>query len=504
MATRARMGFGLAIGGVALALIVVAAGVVYQAYEAGGAPGTVRTPKEKAYSVEVGTLIAETVTPVITSYGHLVSGKTLELRSAVAGPLIELSPNFRDGGVVSKGEVLFRIDPSKLESALSFAEADVAEAKADLAESKAALELAKLEADAAQSQLDLRIQAATRQEDLRSRGVSTETDVEAASLARAAAEQTLVNRRQVVAAADARMAQAEITIARRETSLVDAERALEDATVTAPFDGIISAPDAAAGRLVSANEMLGTLIDPTEMEVSFRVTNMQFSRLLNDAGTLRKADVKIIIQSGKSSSEAAATLDRAGAEVGDGQIGRLVYARLTEPDPRLVRPGDFVTVEIPERPLSDVASIPSSAATADGRILLIDDNNRLEEFEATPVRNQGDTLLVTDVPFGRQYVLARAVQLGAGIGVTPVEVTKTAPAEAIEQETAPTSATPPVAPEPDTIALDDTRRAAIIDFINASTSMKPEMREKFLEELSRPDVPRATVEKFEQKIVEAQ
>ncbi len=288
MATRARIGFGLAVGGAALALVVVAAGVFYQAYEAGSAPGTVRTPKEKAYSVEVGTLTAETVTPVITSYGHLVSGRTLELRSAVAGALIELSLNFRDGGVVTKGEVLFRIDPSKLESALSFAEADVAEAKADLAESKAALELAKLEADAAQSQLDLRIQAATRQEDLRSRGVSTETDVEAASLARAAAEQTLINRRQVVAAAEARLAQAEITVTRRETALVDAQRALDDATVTAPFDGVISAPDAAAGRLVSANEMLGTLIDPTEMEVSFRVTNMQFSRLLNDAEKKKK------------------------------------------------------------------------------------------------------------------------------------------------------------------------------------------------------------------------
>ncbi len=504
MATRARIGFGLATGGIALALVLGAAGVVYQAYEAGGKPGTVRIPKEKAYSVEVGTLTAETVTPVITSYGHLVSGKTLELRSAVAGPLIELSPDFRDGGVVKKGDVLFRIDPSRLESGLSFAEADLAEAEADLAEAKAALELARLEADAAKSQLDLRIQAATRQEDLRSRGVTTETDVETANLARAAAEQTLVNRRQVVAAAEARVAQADITVTRRQTALVDAGRALDDATVVAPFDGVISAPDAAAGRLVSANEMLGTLIDPTEMEVSFRVTNMQFSRLLNDAGSLRKAEVRIVVQTGKTSSDVTATLDRAGAEVGDGQIGRLVYARLADPDPTLVRPGDFVSVEIPERPLDGVASIPATAATADGRILLIGDSNRLEEYQATPVRNQGDTLLVTDVPFGRQYVLARAIQLGAGIQVTPTEVAASAPATSTEQAAAPAAAEAPASTEPDAIALDDARRAAIIDFINASANMKPEMREKFLEELSRPEVPLATVEKFEQKMAEAQ
>jgi len=120
------------------------------------------------------------------------------------------------------------------------------------------------------------------------------------------------------------------------------------------------------------------------------------------------------------------------------------------------------------------------------------------------VRNQGDTLLVTDVPFGRQYVLARAVQLGAGIQVTPVATEMATPADATEPEAAPAAAEAPPAPAPDTIALDDTRRAAIIDFINASTNMKPEMREKFLEELSRPDVPLATVEKFESKMAGAQ
>ncbi len=500
MATLVRSGFGLAIGGAALALVLAAGGVIYQAYEAGAPAGAVRTPKERTYSVEVGTLTAATITPVVTSYGRLVSGRTLELRSAVAGPLIELSGNFRDGGTVTKDEVLFRIDPTKLESALSFAKADVTEAEADLAEARASLELAKLEADAVQKQFDLRDQALTRQQDLRARGVTTEADVEAATLARAAAEQTLVNRRQVIAADEARIAQAEITVERRKTALADAQRAVADATVTAPFAGVVSAPDAVAGRLVSANEILGTLIDPTAMEVSFRLTNSQFARLLDDAGQLRKSEVNVIVQSGKSSSEIKATLDRAGAEVGDGQVGRLVYARLTDPNAKLVRPGDFVTVRIPENPMADVAQIPASAVSADERILLIGEGNRLEEIKVTPVRNQGDTLIVKDVPFGREYVLARALQLGPGIQVDPIAIAVSE--TGTDQETAP--AAQPVPAEPEAIALDDARRAAIIAFINASENMKPEMREKFLEELSRPEVPLATVEKFEQKMAEAQ
>lgn len=87
------------------------------------------------------------------------------------------------------------------------------------------------------------------------------------------------------------------------------------------------------------------------------------------------------------------------------------------------------------------------------------------------------------------------MQLGAGIQVEPLS------AAAPDAAAAPA---PTAEAAPATIALDDARRAAIIDFINASEQMKPEMRETFLEELSRPEVPVETVEKFEAKMLEGQ
>ncbi len=491
-----RASFGLAIGGATLAVLFTAGGVLYRAWEDGSSVASnKRTPRERSYSVAVGVLAPETVIPIITAYGHLTSGRTLELRSAVAGTLVELSDNFRDGGVVAADTVLFRINPSRLETALALAETDVDEAQAGLAQAQAALVLGGLEVEAAQVQLDLRLQAVVRQEDLRARGVATEADVEAAVLARAAAEQTLVSRRQVVAGDQARLAQAKITVSRREIALADARRTLAETTVTAPFAGVINDTNAVQGRLVSVNEQLGELIDMGDIEVAFRVTNNQFSRLLNAQGTLRPADMSVLVQRGRQVTEFPAKLDRAGAGLEEGQVGRLVYAKLIEPDLNLIQTGDFVTVRIPERPLENVASIPATAATADGRILVIGEGNRLEETQATLLRHQGDMLVVGDVPFGRQYVKARALQLGQGIIVTPV-------AEAPEGQAA--TAPAPAPSPPDSIALDDERRATIIAFIEASDQMKPEMREKFLEELSRPEVPIATVEKFEAKIAESQ
>ncbi|PTV96457.1 biotin/lipoyl-binding protein [Rhodobacter aestuarii] len=487
-----RAAFGVAIWGISLALLLVAGNMIYSAATGPRITPPGKTPRERAYSVTVAPLVAQEVTPIITAYGLVESGRSLELRSAVAGTVVELSPNFRDGGAVAAGELLFRIDPARLESAVALAANDLREAEAELAEAGSALELARMEAAVAQEQRDIRAEAATRQKGLADRGVSTAADLEAAKLAKAAAEQTWVNRLQIVAGDEARLAQAKITLDRRKIALADAERALRDATVSAPFAGQVTEVAAVEGRLVSANEKLASLLDPAALEVAFRVTNTQFSRLLNGQGNLRKAEVTIRAQSGQQSSTWQATLERAGAETGTGQVGRLVYARLVEPDPTQIRPGDFVSVEVAEKPLSNVAMIPAAAASADGRILLLGEGNRLEEVQAKLLRQQGDRLIVGEVPFGRSYVERRALQLGAGIQVTPV-----GPPPA-------PGAAPAPAPEAETVTLNPERRAKIIAFIEASATMKPEMREKFLEELSREAVPRATVEKFEAKMAESQ
>lgn len=343
-----------------------------------GTSAPTRTPRERAYAVETATLEAVTVTPIVTSYGRLESGRTLELRAALAGSLVELSDTFLNGGTVARDELLYRIDPSKLETALALAETDVTEAEAAQAETRSALELAKLEADAARQQLELRDQTLARQADLRDRGVATEADLEAATFARVAANQTLINRQQVVAGDAARVAQAEIALSRRQIALAEARRTLDETSVTAPFAGVLAEVTAVPGRLVSPGEQLAVLIDPSDIEVAFRITSNQYARLLNERGELRKSEMVVEIQRGRQVTELTATLARASTEIAQDKVGRLVYAKLVDPDPSFVQPGDFVTVRIPERPMEGVVVIPATAATTDGRILLIGEGNRLE------------------------------------------------------------------------------------------------------------------------------
>ncbi|MBY6202858.1 HlyD family efflux transporter periplasmic adaptor subunit [Maritalea mobilis] len=494
MTTRTRTLSGLAILALAITFLGVSVSVISRALDAPTRAAEVRQPRERVFSVPVGTLSAETISPTITSYGQIASGRSLEVRSSVGGEIVWLADEFRDGGMVDEGQELLRIDPARLETAVAMAEADLAEAEADLARAVSALTLAELDADAAQEQLDLRAEALERQEALAEREISRAADLEAAALARAAAQQTAINRQQAVAAEQARIDQAEIAVQRAQLALENAQRDLEDAVITAPFSGVMTRSAVSLGRLLSANEQLGVLIDPRNLEVSFRVTNTQFERLLNGQGQLRNAEITLVFQTWRNAREFSAVIDRADAEVGEGQVGRLIYARLSDPDPMTIRPGDFVTVHATERPMSDVVEIPAAAATPDGRILLIGAGNRLEEVNATILRHQGDRLIVTDVPVGHDYVLSRALQLGPGLQVEPVQPAAEGDAPA-GADAAPESAS-------DTIALDEERRAALIAFIEANDQMRPETRERVLGELSQPEVPRATVERFEARMAE--
>lgn len=488
-----RAAFGLVIAALSLALVLLAVGQVYQALSVAGSEAPeARKPKTRTYKVAVETLEAVNFVPTIAAYGRVESANTLVVRSDVAGEITHLADHFVSGGTVHQGDLLFQIDPSRLETALALAKVDLQEALADVAEAESALELTLLEVDSARTQLELRRSALARQQDLQKRGLTTNSDVDAAILAFSVAEQTLIGRTQLKAQNEAKLEQSKIAVERRQIALNEAERTLKDASFYAPFDGILANVSGVLGGTVSVNEKLADLIDPNALEIPFRVTNTQFSRLLNDQGNLRKVELTASLQTGRQRFDLVAKLDRVSAEVGEGQVGRLVYARINADQPNLVMPGDFVSLSIPERQLQDVFLLPATAITADGRVLLLGEGNRLIDQPVNVIRQQGDQVVVKGLNAGDHFVVARAPELGSGVTVETVAATESALSVPQSSESA----------EPDTIALDDERRAKLIAFVEGNEGMQAASKERVLAELAKPEVSREVVEKFEAKMAE--
>jgi multidrug resistance efflux pump len=374
--------------------------------------------RERTFTVNVLPIEIGTLSPELIAFGEVASGRTLELRTAASGALVELSPNFREGGSVTMGEVLFATDPASAQATLALAKTELREAELELSEATDALVLSNDELKASERQFALRIQAADRQKNLRKRGVGTEAAIETAELAASSAETATLGKRQSVANAKARINRSQTGLQRQEINVAEATRKLNDLTVRAGFDGALANVSGVLGGLTNANERLGELIDPNALEVAFRISSAQFANLASAEGGIRAAKVEVYFTG--LAAPIPATVERSSAAVGEGLTGREVFARLTGEQVSAVRAGDFVTVKITEPAMQNVAKIPSGATTASGEVLVVGEDNRLTAATVKILRRQGDDLIVRARNIdGKRIVMQRAPQLGVGILIEP-------------------------------------------------------------------------------------
>ena len=407
-----------AIVGLTLTLAFIAGGgiVLLRTLE-DDAPAMRPTAQERVYTVAMGVLESTVARPTIDAFGVIRSWRTLQLRAAVPGRIVDLSQAFREGARVEAGDLLYRIDPADYEARLADAELALAEARADAAEAREAVRAAELELEASRTQAELREAALGRQTDLASRGFSATAAVDDARMAAAQARQEAASRAQSLVTALLGVDRAEVTAQRARLGRDEAARRLADTEKRAPFDGVLTETTAALGEVVAANQALGALIDPTALEAELRISSAEFARLLGEDGALTPATVTLTLALAEQPLTLSGALDRFGPAAAGAGGGRRVYARLALEAGTVLRAGDFVTARIAEPPIADVASVPATALTEDGRLLVVDEDDRLREIRVRVLRRDTESAVIAGAPFGARYVSARAPQLTAGLKV---------------------------------------------------------------------------------------
>jgi multidrug efflux pump subunit AcrA (membrane-fusion protein) len=465
-----------------LALLAMAAQTIRTAFEAKLAGNSPAQPaRERVFSANMILATPTAFTPTLTAFGEVRARRTLELRAPSAGTVVELGAGVEDGATVTAGQLLLRLDPADATTARDLAQSDMTRANAELADAQAALLLARDDVAAAQTQADLRKQALDRQNDLQARRVGSNAAVETAALAAAAADQAVLSRRSALASAEARVTQAETALSRQAITLAEAERALRDTELFAEFDGVLSDFTTIQGRILGSNERLGDLIDPNALEVAFRISTAQFARLIDASGALIPADVTAALEVSDAELIARGQLSRVGAAVGAGQTGRLLYATLTAAPG--FRPGDFVTIRVAEPVLPAAIALPATAYNADGTVLALGADDRLESLPVTLLRRQGDSVILAAQDLqGREVVRELSPLLGAGIKVNPIRPEAKASAE------------------PEQIALTPERRAALIAFVQANDRMPADAKTRILAQLAQDTVPAQVIERLESRM----
>lgn len=464
-------------------LLAMAGNVFYGALEESWAEeDRARPARERVFTVQVQTIEPQEITPELTSFGEVRSRRTLDLRSPIGGSVVELADGFQEGGMVTAGQLLARINPADAQAAVDVAQTDVFEAEADFLEAERAISLARDELQAARNQADLQTKALDRQKDLLARRVGTSAAVETAELAMSSANQAVLSRRQAVQQAEAQLAQTETLITRRKITLRDMQRQLADTEIYAKFDGRLSDVSVVAGGLVSGNERLAQLVDPKALEVSFRVSTAQYTRLIDENGQLISAPVKVRLDVLGADLTVEGRITRESAGVAEGSTGRLLFAEIANSGG--LRPGDFVTVISQEPALQRVVRLPSTALGPDQTVLVLGEDDRLELAQVELLRRQGDDVIIRARGLrGREVVAERSQLLGAGIKVNPLR-----------------GAGQGVPDAPDLVELDADRRAKIIAFVEANNRIPDEVKARMLGQLQEAKVPAQMIARIESRM----
>ena len=193
------------------------------------------------------------IVDAVGATGTLEAVTTVQVGSQVSGIIQELNVDFNS--IVREGDVIMRLDPALFESQTEQARANLLRAEADA-------ERLRVTVDDAATQL-------RRAEDLSSRELIADTELEAAQVALRSAEAQIKS-------AEAQIVQAQATLNQNNLSL-------EHTVIRSPIDGIITSRLVDVGQTVAASfqapELFVIAADLTKMRVIANIDESDVGRI---------------------------------------------------------------------------------------------------------------------------------------------------------------------------------------------------------------------------------
>lgn len=286
--------------------------------------------------------------PVFTR-GTVTPGTEIQLMSEVSGQVLELSPNFANGGFFRKGEMLIKIDPIEYEVNIKRAEA-----------SKAQAYQAMLQAEAERK--------------ARSR-VKNNSSNRLANYE--------IQYQQAKAQYDAAVAELEAVKLQRDRT-----------TITAPFDGRVRLATLNIGQYVRPGQQMGAIYAVDVAEVRLPLSDRQLS-LVDVPMRFQDALDQPLPEVTLTEKFAGRTYTWKGkvvrAEGGVDERNRLLYVVAQVRDPYSADPnqpgrpelvaGSFVEATIDGRRFERVFEVPRKALRNSSQLWVVDENSQLRERE---------------------------------------------------------------------------------------------------------------------------
>jgi membrane fusion protein (multidrug efflux system) len=387
--------------------------------------GAARTPRAAAVTVEMAE--RRDVPIIVELVARTEAAATVEIRANVQGRLNEMS--FKEGNMVEKGQMLFRIDPRHYEAAVQSAGAAVEKAEADLEMAREQQHLVNAQSALRQAEANLLKcdQDAQRLKPLAERRAVPQRDVDTAVAAQSSARAAVEDARATVRTTTVgdrmglRQAQASLIAARATLETAELDRAETD--IRAPIGGLIGRAEVSVGNYVGHGESnrLATISQLDPISVVFGISETLYLHTVNkiDREALKRIELILSDNSvypfrGRYSNIARAVDEKTGT--------LLIVAQFPNPKGillpgmtgrvRMVVGDRQNAVLVSERALFDV---PGSKAV----YIVTTENKAVVRSVVTEGSYEGKSVVITGLGGGETVIVEGSSKLRPGQPVTP-------------------------------------------------------------------------------------
>lgn len=312
------------------------------------------------------------IVETVSATGKIQPEVEVKISSEVSGEILELP--FKEGHEVKKGDLLVRVNPDLIQSAVNRSQATYQNVRANLEQAEATLKQAKADYD--------------RNKSLFEKGVISKADWDRA----------IANYETAVAGRSS----AYYSVQSAAASVNEAKDNLTRTTIYAPMSGTISMLNVELGeRVVGTQQMAGTEIlrvaNLNNMEVEVDVNENDIVKVSIGDSTIVEVDAylkkefKGIVTEIANSAAGNLTADQVTNFKVKVRILEESYKDLTEGKPETYspfRPGMTATVDIITQKRKDAIAVPISAI-----VIKTDTSSTKKPYGKKPETDEGDTVM---------------------------------------------------------------------------------------------------------------
>ncbi|MEE4358576.1 MAG: efflux RND transporter periplasmic adaptor subunit [Desulfococcaceae bacterium] len=367
-----------------LPLLIISMGIAGAAWlKNSGTKPQKSAPPSLVSLVQVFPLSQSSETIVIEAMGTVLPAQQMLLKSRISGEVIEIHPEFTEGGLLKSGETVLRIDPLDYE-----------------------LKLARMQSQVSNAQYAMKMELGHQDVARREWQLLGKRKVSAQDKEMALRKPHLEKVKADLKAAQAELKQAELDLERTE--------------IKVPFNAVVRSRQVEIGSQLAAQGQIAELVGTDEYWIQVSVPIERLHRITIPRRSSEKGSAARVIYSSGNYERTGSVVKLLSDLENSGRMARLLISVQdplnleknaensgTAPPPMLI--GEYVRVAIQGREIPDVYRIPRTALR-DNNTVWIEEEGKLRirpveivwrdsdtVFLASGVEN-GENLIVSDIP----------------------------------------------------------------------------------------------------------